>query len=61
MHRVIECKASRDYRLRLKFDDGKAATVMWDDGVKLDPDILSGLATEQSGKRIQFTGACPDD
>lgn len=72
MHRVTECRASPDYRLWLRFDDGlegsvflgnllevgafsawrdvaqfcrasldrKAATVVWDGGIKLDPDIL---------------------
>ena len=72
MHRVTQCKASRDYKLWLKFDDGlegsvflgnllevgafsvwrdveefcrvavdgKAATVVWDGGIRLDPDIL---------------------
>lgn len=72
MHRVTECRASGDYTLWLKFDDGqegsvflgdllgvgafsawrdvdqfcrvvvdrKAATVVWDGGIQLDPDIL---------------------
>jgi hypothetical protein len=59
MHRVTQCKASRDYRLWLRFDDGvegsvflgdlleqfcraavDAATVVWDAGIRLDPDIL---------------------
>ena len=70
MHRVTECKASPDYRLWLRFDDGvegtvflgdllevgafsawrdveqfcraavQAATVVWDAGIRLDPDIL---------------------
>jgi hypothetical protein len=72
MHRVTQCKASRDYRLWLRFDDGLegsvflgnlleigafrawrdietfcrvavdpgAATVVWDSGIRLDPDIL---------------------
>ena len=72
MHRVTECRASRDYTLWLKFDDGqegsvflgdllevrafsawrdveqfcrvvvdqKAATVVWNGGIRLDPDIL---------------------
>jgi hypothetical protein len=72
MHRVTECKASPDYKLWLKFEDGlegsvflgnlldvgafsvwrdvdqfcrvaldrDAATVVWDGGIQLDPDIL---------------------
>ncbi|OGA04591.1 MAG: hypothetical protein A3H35_17710 [Betaproteobacteria bacterium RIFCSPLOWO2_02_FULL_62_17] len=72
MHRVTQCKASRDYRLWLRFDDGvegsvflgnllevvafrawrdveqfcgatidpSAATVVWNAGIRLDPDIL---------------------
>ncbi len=72
MHRVTQCRASRDYRLWLRFDDGvegsvflgnllevsafkawrdvekfcsvdlddKVSTVVWDVGIKLDPDIL---------------------
>jgi hypothetical protein len=72
VHRVTQCKASRDYKLWLKFDDGLegsvflgnllevgafsawrdveqfcraavdggAATVVWDGGIRLDPDIL---------------------
>ena len=72
MHKVTHCKASRDYRLWLKFDDGvegsvflgnlleivafrawrdieqfcdasvdvSAATVVWNSGICLDPDIL---------------------
>ncbi len=72
MHRVTQCKASRDYKLWLKFDDGlegsvflgnllevgafsawrdveqfcratvdgKESTVVWDGGIRLDPDIL---------------------
>jgi hypothetical protein len=72
VHRVTDCRASNDYRLWLKFDDGlegsvflgdllevgafslwrdvdqfrrvvvdrKAATVVWDGGIRLDPDIL---------------------
>jgi hypothetical protein len=86
MHRVTECKASRDYRLWLRFDDGVegsvflgnllelgafrtwldveqfcrvavdrlAATVVWDGGVRLDPDILyQDLLSSRAGERIQ--------
>jgi len=90
MHRVTECKASPDYRLWLKFDDGlegcvflgdllevgafsawrnvdrfcrvvvdrKAATVVWDGGIRLDPDILhQDLLSSRKG--IQWAGALP--
>jgi len=72
VHRVTECRASRDYTLWLKFDDGQegsvflgnlleigafklwrdvrefekvsvdpeTATVTWEGGIRLDPDIL---------------------
>ena len=72
MHRVTQCKASSDYRLWLRFDDGvegsvflgnlleivafrawrdveqfcdaaidpSAMTVVWNAGIRLDPDIL---------------------
>jgi hypothetical protein len=72
MHRVTDCRASRDYKLWLRFDDGvegsvflgdlleigafsawrdvdefcrvaldaTAATVVWNAGIRLDPDIL---------------------
>lgn len=72
MHKVMQCRASRDYRLWLRFDDGLegsvflgnmlevvafkawrnvdefcraaidpcASTVVWNDGIRLDPDIL---------------------
>jgi hypothetical protein len=72
MHKVTQCKASKDYRLWLKFEDGvegsvflgnllevvafrawrdvdqfcgatidpSVATVVWNTGIRLDPDIL---------------------
>jgi hypothetical protein len=60
MPRVIECKASRDYRFRLKFDDGKAATVVGDDGVELDPDILyRDLLLSKAAKEFNSPGLAP--
>ena len=95
MHRVTQCKASRDYRLWLKFDDGlegsifpgnllevrafrawrdvnqfcrvavdpAAATVVWDAGICLDPDILYQDLLSSMGEgfeRIQsVTGLVP--
>src|SRR5579859_5628394 len=84
MHRVKECKASSDYKLWLRFEDGvegsvflgdllevgpfsawrdveqfcraavEAATVVWDDGIRLDPDILyQDLLWAKAGDRIQ--------
>ena len=85
MHRVTECKASRDYRLWLRFDDGvegsvflgdllevgafavlrdvdqfcraavdvRAATVVWDAGIRLDPDILyQDLVSMRTGREF---------
>ena len=85
VHRVTECRASRDYTLWLKFDDGqegsvflgdlleagafsawrdvdqfcrvvvdrKAATVVWDGGIQLDPDILyQDLMSRKAGKEF---------
>ena len=92
MHRVTECKASPDYKLWLKFDDGlegsvflgnllevgafsawrdverfcrvvldrKASTVMWDGGIKLDPDILyQDLLSSRVGKGFNSQGSFP--
>lgn len=95
MHRVTQCRASRDYRLWLKFEDGlegsvflgnllevrafrawrdveqfcqvavdpAAATVVWDAGIRLDPDILYQDLLSSMGKkfgRIQsVTGLVP--
>jgi len=92
VHRVTECKASPDYKLWLKFDDGlegsvflgnllevgafrawrdverfcrvvldrKAATVMWDGGIKLDPDILyQDLLSSRVGKGFNAQGMPP--
>jgi hypothetical protein len=92
MHRVTECKASRDYRLWLRFDDGlegsvflgnllevgafsawrdverfcraevdrKAATVVWDDGIRLDPDILhQELTSSRAGRGFNSPGFVP--
>jgi len=92
MHRVTECRASRDYRLWLRFDDGiegsvflgnllevgafsawrdieqfcrvaldrNAATVVWDVGIRLDPDILyQDLLASRAGRgfsRPEFAG-----
>ena len=92
MHRVTDCRASKDYRLWLRFDDGiegsvflgnlleigafhswrdverfcrvaidpAAATVVWDGGIRLDPDILyQDLLSSRPGKRIQNAGVRP--
>lgn len=89
MHRVTECKASPDYRLWLRFDDGvegsvflgnllevgafcawrdveqfcraavdrKAATVVWDDRIRLDPDILyQDLLASRAGREFNSPG-----
>lgn len=93
MHRVTECRASRDYTLWLKFDDGqegsvflgdllelgtfsawrdvdqfcrvvvdrKAATVVWDGGIQLDPDILyQDLASSKAAKEFNSPGFSPE-
>jgi len=89
VHRVTECRASRDYTLWLKFDDGqegsvflgdllelgtfsawrdvdqfcrvvvdrKAATVVWDGGIQLDPDILyQDLTSSKAAKEFNSPG-----
>ena len=89
MHRVIQCKASSDYKLWLRFDDGlegsvflgnllevgafsawrdveqfcrvaidsSAATVVWDGGIRLDPDILyQDLLSTKAGKEFNAPG-----
>ena len=89
MHRVTECRASRDYRLWLKFDDGlegsvylgnllevsafsawrdvaqfcrvvvdrNDATVVWDGGIRLDPDILhQDLMSSKAAKEFNPPG-----
>lgn len=93
MHRVTECRASRDYTLWLKFDDGqegsvflgdllelgtfsawrdvdqfcrvvvdrKAATVVWDGGIQLDPDILyQDLTSSKAAKEFNSPGFSPE-
>jgi len=92
MHRVTECKASEDYRLWLRFEDGvegsvflgnlveigtfeswrdvsrfcrvvvdpTSATVVWDGGVRLDPDILyQDLLSMRAGKGFGPPGLAP--
>lgn len=93
MHRVVtQCKASRDYRLWLRFDDGlegsvflgnllevgvfsawrdveqfcrvaldrNAATVIWDGGIRLDPDILyQDLLSSRAGREFISPGLAP--
>ena len=92
MHRVTECKASPDYRLWLKFEDGlegsvylgnllelvafrnwrdvdqfcrvavdrEAATVVWDGGIRLDPDILhQDLLSSKTAKEFNGPGLIP--
>lgn len=89
MHRVTECRASRDYRLWLKFEDGlegsvflgdllevtpfsawrnvdqfcrvavdrNAATVVWEGGIRLDPDILhQDLMSSKAAKEFNPSG-----
>ncbi len=93
MHRVTECRASRDYTLWLKFDDGqegsvflgdllevgafsawrdvdqfcrvvvdrKAATVVWDGGIQLDPNILyQDLMSSKVAKEFNSPGFSPE-
>jgi hypothetical protein len=90
MRRVTDCKASEDYRLWLRFDDGlegsvflgnlleigafrrwrdvsqfcgavldpAAATVVWEGGIRFDPDVLyqdllmTGAGKEFSGSEL---------
>ena len=92
MHRVTDCRASKDYRLWLKFDDGvegsvflgdllelgafslwrdvdqfcrvvvdrKSATVVWDGGIRLDPDILyQDLLASKAAKEFSSQGVFP--
>lgn len=92
MHRVTDCKASEDYRLWLRFEDGvegsvflgnlleigafrawrdvhqfcrvsidqAAATVVWEAGVRLDPDILyQDLLSMRAGKGFSSAGLAP--
>ena len=92
MHRVTGCKASPDYKLWLRFDDGlegcvflgdllevgafsawrdvdrfcrafvdrKAATVVWDGGIRLDPDILhQDLLSSKTAKEFNGPGLSP--
>lgn len=92
MHRVTECKATEDYRLWLRFEDGvegsvflgnlleiaafrawrdvaqfcrvavdpAASTVVWDAGVRLDPDILyQDLLSLKAGKGFSSPGFAP--
>lgn len=92
MHRITDCKASRDYKLWLKFDDGlegsvflgdllevgpfsvwrdveqfcrvgvdrRAATVIWDGGIRLDPDILyQDLLSSKVAKEFSSSGVSP--
>ena len=89
MHRVTQCRASSDYRLWLRFDDGlegsvflgnllevrafsawrdieafcrvsvdpRSASVAWDAGIRLDPDILYQdlvSSTTQDLRRSQY-------
>ena len=88
MHRVTQCKASRDYHLWLEFDDGVegsvflgnllevgafrawrnveqfcdvtvdpgAATVVWNSGIRLDPDILYQDLLAQRGNVFNDAG-----
>jgi len=93
VHRVTECRASRDYTLWLKFDDGqegsvflgdllevgafsawrdvdqfcrvvvdrKAATVVWDGGIQLDPNILyQDLMSSKVAKEFNSPGFSPE-
>jgi hypothetical protein len=92
VHRVTDCRASKDYRLWLKFDDGvegsvflgdllelgafslwrdvdqfcrvvvdrKSATVVWDGGIRLDPDILyQDLLASKAAKEFSSQGVFP--
>jgi hypothetical protein len=92
VHRVTECKASRDYKLWLRFDDGmegsvflgnllevagfsawrdvdqfcrvevdrRSATVVWDGGIRLDPDILyQDLLSSRAVREFNSPGLAP--
>jgi len=92
LHRISECRASRDYKLWLKFEDGlegsvflgnlldvgafsawrdvdqfcrvvvdrKAATVVWGDGIRFDPDILyQDLLSSMAAKEFNSPGVSP--
>jgi len=92
MHRVTDCRASSDYKLWLKFDDGlegsvflgdllevdpfsawrdvaqfcrvvvdrKTATVVWDGGIRLDPDILyQDLLSSKVAREFNPQGISP--
>ena len=92
VHRVTECKASQDYRLWIRFDDGlegsvflgnllevgafrgwrdvkrfcrvavdpAAATVVWDNGIRLDPDVLyQDLLSGRPGNGFSPSGLAP--
>ncbi len=89
MHRVTECRASTDYRLWLKFEDGlegsvflgdlleasafsvwrdvdqfcrvavdrNAATVVWEGGIRFDPDILhQDLMSSKAAREFNPSG-----
>ena len=89
MHRVTDCRASEDYRLWLRFEDGvegsvflgnlleigafrtwrdvthfcrvvvdpAEATVVWEGGIRLDPDILyQDLLSMRAGKGFSSQG-----
>lgn len=91
MHRVTECRASEDYRLWLRFDDGlegsvflgnlleisafrawrnieqfcrasvdpDSSTVVWDDGIRFDPDILHQDLLASRSKEFGRSGHAP--
>jgi hypothetical protein len=92
VHRVTDCRASSDYRLWLKFDDGlegsvflgdlldvgafslwrdvdqfcrvvvdrRAATVVWDGGIRLDPNILyQDLLSSKAAREFDSQGLLP--
>lgn len=92
MHRVMDCKAFKDYRLWLRFEDGfegtvflgdllevkafeewldvskfcrveldaVAATVAWQSGIRLDPDILyQDLLSRRGSNEFSSPGHIP--
>ena len=91
MHRVTQCRASRDYRLWLRFEDGldgsvylgdlldirafrgwldverfcRAAvdptdsSVVWEGGIRLDPDILHQQLASERSKQFMAAGLAP--
>ena len=91
MHRVTQCRASKDYRLWLRFDDGLEgsvylgdlldirafrawldvdrfcrvsidpldASLVWEGGIRFDPDILHQDVQSHRSKQFMAAGLQP--